>query len=271
MARKKQSGIYSIKGKSKVYIGQSVNVNNRFYQHLSLLRRGNHFNSHLQNFYNKYGEGELNFQVIEYCHCSDLNRKEVFYIDNFDSIKTGFNQTKDPFLGGNNTKGGKLKNWKNGRVYEFDNTAKFCDEQSLSYGLVLQILNQKRKFYRYWTLPEFNFRDVNKISYFKKYLLCDPNGEKVEFDNITDFCEKNSLSYSCVIRVLKGKGKWHKGWRLPSLGPKTILASPKGEIYDVYNLGAFAKLHGLRKSGISALIHNRLKTHKKWRLEKCQV
>lgn len=59
-------GVYRItcEGNSQVYIGSSVNVKERWQQHLSLLRRNRHSSIYLQNAYNKYGEGSFRFEVL---------------------------------------------------------------------------------------------------------------------------------------------------------------------------------------------------------------
>jgi len=64
-----ESGVYSIETytNNKVYIGSAVNFSQRiFYQHLYQLRKNTHHNVHLQNHYNKYGEDDLLFYIIEF-------------------------------------------------------------------------------------------------------------------------------------------------------------------------------------------------------------
>ena len=58
-----QCGIYRILNtiNNKFYIGSSVNLRKRLYEHRRLLRLGKHENYHLQNAFTKYGEE--NFQV----------------------------------------------------------------------------------------------------------------------------------------------------------------------------------------------------------------
>lgn len=76
-------GIYKITNlvNNKVYIGQSVNINGaRFYAHLYLLRNGIHYNSYLQHAWNKYGEDNFEFRVIEECAIENLDDRERYYI-----------------------------------------------------------------------------------------------------------------------------------------------------------------------------------------------
>jgi len=84
-----RSGVYCIENviTHKKYIGQSVDINNRWYKHKSDLNRGVHDNDYLQKAWNKYGENEFDFYVLEYCNVEELNDKERYYIDFYHSMK----------------------------------------------------------------------------------------------------------------------------------------------------------------------------------------
>lgn len=61
-------GVYKIENilSKKVYIGSTVNsFSQRWNSHASQLRRGIHFNKHLQNSWNKHGEVNFEFSVEE--------------------------------------------------------------------------------------------------------------------------------------------------------------------------------------------------------------
>lgn len=96
-------GIYLIKCKNKVYVGQSINVSNRIANHKSQLKKNNHKNRYLQNAYNK-SKNDFEFVIIECIITNDLkyrNQRECYWIDYFNSLhsKNGYNLTK----GGQNT------------------------------------------------------------------------------------------------------------------------------------------------------------------------
>jgi group I intron endonuclease len=77
------SGIYRItntaKGR-KSYIGSSVNMEKRWIDHRSRLRRGTHYNLHLQNAWGKYGEAVFEFAVVEWVPVEGLKSREEFWI-----------------------------------------------------------------------------------------------------------------------------------------------------------------------------------------------
>lgn len=63
----KVTGIYSITqiSSGKRYIGSSVNIKRRWASHRSSLRRNLNDNIHLQNAWNKYGEKDFLFEILE--------------------------------------------------------------------------------------------------------------------------------------------------------------------------------------------------------------
>lgn len=83
-----KSGIYCIENKTtgKKYIGQSVNVKDRWMKHISELNNNSHHNSYLQNAWNKYGVDDFKFTVLEYCEIDKLDEKENYYIELYDTL-----------------------------------------------------------------------------------------------------------------------------------------------------------------------------------------
>lgn len=76
-------GIYCIKNKvnSKLYIGKTINLYRRKYQHIGELKRNKHKNSHLQYAFNKYGIDNFAFEIIEFCELKDLGYREYYWIN----------------------------------------------------------------------------------------------------------------------------------------------------------------------------------------------
>jgi len=77
------SGIYKIVNKinNKFYLGSSKNLEKRWIQHKSNLEKDNHINIILQRAWNKYGQNNFEFIILESCEESKLFEREQFYID----------------------------------------------------------------------------------------------------------------------------------------------------------------------------------------------
>jgi group I intron endonuclease len=92
-SRKPIAGIYQIRNKvnGNIYIGSSNHLYRRYADHLKYLNRNNHSNPKLQNSWNRYGEGNFEFSILEYCNVVDLVVREQWYIDN---INPQFNIAK---------------------------------------------------------------------------------------------------------------------------------------------------------------------------------
>ena len=92
------SGIYKITNTTngKVYVGSAVNFNNRWKEHVRELRKGKHHSSALQNAWNKYGEDNFEFSIIEECERTRkvLLGREQYWIDTLDSVANGYNIAK---------------------------------------------------------------------------------------------------------------------------------------------------------------------------------
>lgn len=95
------AGIYSILNKQngKIYIGQSINLKKRINKHLNQLLNNKHENKHLQRSFNKYGEKNFEFNIIEHCQIKDLNKNERWWISFFKSNSNQFGYNKQS--GGN--------------------------------------------------------------------------------------------------------------------------------------------------------------------------
>jgi group I intron endonuclease len=97
------AGIYCIENKinGKKYVGQSINIERRFYLHRRDLNKiHKDSNDFLQNAWNKYGEKNFEFYILEECSSEDFNIKEIYYIDFYNTTNRNFGYNID--IGGNN-------------------------------------------------------------------------------------------------------------------------------------------------------------------------
>ena len=65
----------------KSYVGQSINIENRWTHHKSELNNNKHINDYLQNAWNKYGEHSFEFIIIEECTLDHIDEREIYWID----------------------------------------------------------------------------------------------------------------------------------------------------------------------------------------------
>jgi group I intron endonuclease len=80
--KEKVSGIYCIENliDGKKYIGQSVNLYKRINEHLRVLRKNQSQCEILQHAWNKYGEENFKFWIVEECFIDKLDEREIFWI-----------------------------------------------------------------------------------------------------------------------------------------------------------------------------------------------
>lgn len=103
-------GIYKITNNinHNVYIGQSVEVEERIKEHKRIAFRENRstYTYPLYTDMRKYGIENFSFEIIKECKKEELNKFELYYIKIYDSFKNGYNQTP----GGDATALGNLSN-----------------------------------------------------------------------------------------------------------------------------------------------------------------
>jgi len=102
------TGIYYIENliNNKKYIGQTQDIYSRWKTHKWKLNNNRHHNKYLQNAWNKYGEDNFKFGIIEICNDTKLCELEIYYIEKLDAFCkcNGYNLT----FGGEGTTGHTL-------------------------------------------------------------------------------------------------------------------------------------------------------------------
>lgn len=149
----KKPGIYKITNliNNKMYYGSSFNLFNRCHNHKMNLRRNTHHNQHLQYAWNKYGEENFVFEIVEIVEANNISRekinlilkeKECFYLNtidnillyNLDSCKSGRKvMTKESRIKiGDSKRGLKRKNehnkWYGRHILQYDLNGHFIRE-----------------------------------------------------------------------------------------------------------------------------------------------
>lgn len=128
--REKKVGIYCIENitNGKKYIGLSRNIEQRWNEHISKLRRGKHGNIYLQRAWNNCGEDAFRFYIIELCDSNVLSEREEYYIKKYHTLshESGYNLTKGGENAGTTNK--MIIAYKTGDIYNsVHEAAEHCD------------------------------------------------------------------------------------------------------------------------------------------------
>lgn len=86
-------GIYRISNRinNKHYIGQSLNIENRWKEHINNISIKD---NSIYRALRKYGIDNFEFKIIEECTEDMLNERERYWIEYYDSYNNGYNMTK---------------------------------------------------------------------------------------------------------------------------------------------------------------------------------
>ena len=233
----KEIGIYGIINTSNnmLYIGQSIDIRRRIYIHKLHLKQNKHHNSYLQNVWNKYGEKNLEFRIIEKCNKEELNQKEVYYIKYYKSNMRKYGYNLDS--GGNSDfpcEESKIKNREsqfsipslqvdfNGKIIKlWEHGARNASKElNLLQSSIWKCVNGKCKtaYGFIWITPDdyssLNlFNRLNQKDQGIKVVQLDLYGNYVStYNNISDV-KNNGFDASAVVKCCKGKALKHKGFR----------------------------------------------------------
>lgn len=86
-------GIYKITNKdnNKVYIGQSTNLERRYKEHFEW---NNKSNQYIDLLIKDLGKEKFSYEIIELCDSNELDEKEKYWINYYQSFYEGYNKTK---------------------------------------------------------------------------------------------------------------------------------------------------------------------------------
>jgi len=269
------SGIYQIRCNTngKIYIGSAVNMLARWAYHRRSLLRGVHKNQHLQQAWNKYGEENFEFTVLEYVKRAFLLRAEQEWIDKSQCTdrKSGFNiypiagSPGDTFV----------QVWEGfidpqGNEVTITNLERFCQEQGLNRSSMSRLARGKGKLksYKGWT----HKNSIRQRDYVKTYDgFIDPDGNPVGLiTNLSAFCRERGLDNTHMVAVAHGRICSHRGWTHKNGRQKsepkvyTGFINPDGRRVVIANLQAFCREYGLHPVRMHQLKNGQRKSHKGW-------
>ncbi|MBQ8625423.1 MAG: GIY-YIG nuclease family protein [Agathobacter sp.] len=141
-------GIYKITNitNGKAYIGQSINIEKRWRSEQNAAFEPNSaaYEYPLQRAFRKYGLNNFTFEIIEECQQSELNNKEMYWIQHHNTFFNGYNQT----LGGDG-QGSGMKTKVIGIINDLKNTDLFQYEIATKWNISTEMV-QGINTGRYW-------------------------------------------------------------------------------------------------------------------------
>lgn len=224
-------GIYRLifPNTNKCYIGQSVNIERRYMQHLRQLEQGTAA-SKLQSAYNMYGRPQLDI-ILDNIEASQLNRYENEAIEIFDSFHSGFNQLEHaediPNTPQYGTNHGNQK-YTQQQLYlaiVLLGQAGIClSKIQHETGIPIETLTQVASGKLHQWLADVYPVEYAKIirSHRNSYQVKKKNLPRViqpsnivyTVEHLSNFSREHNLDHSALSKVISGKQKAHKGWKL---------------------------------------------------------
>lgn len=271
-------GVYGIFSKTtnKIYVGitrHKKGFRHRWGSHKCSLKKGMHDNSYLQHSYNKHGENDFYFKVLEICNREDnLEEKEVSWISKLNSMcfQNGWNIIKYNIY--NKRRKYYSQNIKkntiefefidpSGNIIKGKNLEKFARERGLLPSGLHRVLSGDRK-------SSYGYKSTNSEFHkkIKIYKLISPEGKIYEFTNMVTFSKEHDISVCQISNVLLGVYSHTKGWHLPEIPIKFIknyeIISPDFIIYKFMNIEKFCEKFKLNLSEFRELFYPKHKKEK---------
>lgn len=198
--------IYKIQNKinNKVYIGSASGHYRRKAQHYYMLRRNIHFNKHLQSSWNKYGESNFKFEILEFVDNYDLIiLREEYYINLFNAA--------NPFLGYNHR-----------TICSTTLGLKWSDEARKRFS-------EKKKGKR---IVHIDYDKLAKNNYKKVYSINKNTGEILIFDSIKQAGQILNINRTSISKVLHNNGKSAGGFYWKFWDSSVIITEKFGEFRE---------------------------------------
>lgn len=149
-------GIYKIENlvNHKIYIGQSTDIEKRWVKHKSSSQNqlDHSYNTPLYRSFRKYGISQFSFSVIEECKVSELNNRERYWINYYDSFFNGYNLT----LGGDGS-GTEIKKDKIIGIFQDLSTTNLLQREIAEKWNISEEMVQGINTGRYWKRDNINY------------------------------------------------------------------------------------------------------------------
>lgn len=211
-------GVYKIENlvNHKIYIGQSINIENRWKKHL---HSKDDFVIH--KAIQKYGKEMFSFQILEECEIKDLDSKEQYWIEAYNSlVPNGYNMIQGGSNGAGFAKGKAVLQYDSDGIfiqqYPSANQASF--QTGIDHWSICACCRGK---YQQAGGYQWKYSDDEKVikPLSKRVdftvLQIDKNTDEIiaQFSSLAEAEQKTSISKVTICRVCNGKGKSAGGFK----------------------------------------------------------
>jgi group I intron endonuclease len=225
-----KSGIYLIKNtiNNKVYVGSAVNIDRRWSQHKHYLKEGKHHSEHLQKAWDKYGEQNFTFDIIEeVSNPEHLLAYEQVYLDYYKSYEgdRGYNICKvaGSSLGMKHTE--ETINKRSGKNHPFYGKKRLLSDEARKkiseankHRIISEETRQKMRDRKY---SEETRKKMSEARKGKKYLWSEEGRKK-----ISEAAKRREISEETRKKISKG----NKGKTISEEHKKKLSEANKGKI-----------------------------------------
>lgn len=143
-----------------MYIGQTNNPDRRKESHFSSLRHNKHYNTYLQNSWNKYGEENFEFVIIGEYDNEEINKWEMYWIKTLNTKSpNGYNITPggenlsgedNPFYGKHHSEETKkILSDKHKNIYDGENNPMYGKHHTEETKKIIKQKNIEKGMYEY--------------------------------------------------------------------------------------------------------------------------
>lgn len=215
-------GIYLFTNKinGKRYIGQSIDIGRRYYQHSVNSYNANclEYNSYFYKAIRKYGFNNFSFEILEECQKEELDEKEKYWIQYYNS--------NDMEKGYNLTIGGSAGPDKSKTIYQYDLNKNFIRTFKNAYEAAEILKLHQSAIQRcaahgpyvksvggYIFTYEGDDLTWYKNNQKKGVVRISKNGEEIEFETLKEAAENSNTCGANISKVLKGQRKTAGGYR----------------------------------------------------------
>ena len=213
-------GIYKITNKinNKCYIGQSVDIQQRWSKHLSAFNGEHTPDYKIYRAFEKYGLQNFTFEVIEECEQQHLDEREIYWIEFYNSFAEGYNMS----LGGracNGTNDKKVYQYSldGALIGEYKSAHEAARALNIQFTNICKVCRGERK-----TAGGFGWSYEKKeieepIQTITKHntavLQYDKSGNFItEYKSAREAQKQTGISNTTIGLVCKGKGKTAGGF-----------------------------------------------------------